>query len=164
MQNSAWNLIHLLIHTNGNGFQNHVTHILFEKELWMTCLNACRRGQDKILACYKPIWYTPWFSQELWKYRQLRTVSGCSSRTFITPHFWSTTWAPKSQGTVILGFFPTFKYVVSLQQHSIPQTATGCTANPFTCDGNWWSYCRFCRFRCQHWKFQVNHACDQITK
>ena len=125
-------------------------------------------GQDTSML--QPIWYTLWFSQELWKYRQLRTVSGCNVNIHYSP-FLEHHLSPKWQGTVILYFSPTPNMWCLYQQHSIPQTPTGCVTSPFTSDRNQWSYCRFCRLRAENssvqmaaMRSQVNHACDQIIK
>lgn len=129
----------------------------------------CVAGPGQDTSMLQSIWYTPWFSQELWKYRQLRTVSGFNVNIHYSP-FLEHHLSPKSQGTVILGFPLTPNTWCLCQQHSVPQTATGCATSPFTCDGNWWSYCRFCRLRAENSvqmpaiRSQVNHACDQIIK
>ena len=119
-------------------------------------------GQDTSML--QSIWYTPWFSQELWKHRQLRLVSGCNVYFHCSP-FLEHHLSPKSQGRVVLGFSLTPNMWCLYQQHPIPQTPTGYATSP------WWSYCRFCRLRAQNSSVQmaamrswVNHPCDQICK
>lgn len=73
----------------------------------------CVAGPGQDISMLQPIWYTPWFSQELWKYIQLRTVSGCNVNIHYSP-FLEHYLSPKSQGRVILWFSPDTKYVESL--------------------------------------------------
>ena len=130
----------------------------------------CVAGPGQDISMLQPIWYTPWFSQELWKYIQLRIVSGCNVNIHYSP-FLEHYLSPKSQGRVVLCFSLTPNMWSLYQQHPIPQTPTRCSTSPFTSDGNPWSYCRFCRLRAENssvqmaaMRSQVNHACDQIIK
>lgn len=94
------------------------------------------------------------------------TVSGCNVNIHYS-HFGASIWAPKSQGTVILGFPLTPNTWCSPNSaifRSSPNSHWVCATSPFTCDGNWWSYRRFCswglktQFRCWAIRSQVNHA------
>jgi len=81
-------------------------------------------GQDSTL---QPIWYTPSFSQELWKYREVRTVSGCNMYShfslFLEHHL-----SPRSQGRVSLGLprFPWHQICgVSTNSNQFPKHPLG---------------------------------------
>ena len=148
VQNSTWNVIHLLINMTGNLFKNPCNmYPLFWQENCRWLAPGHGRwvaGPGEGTSMLPPIWYTPWFSQELWKYIQLRTVSGCNVNIHYSP-FLEHYLSPKSQGRVILCFSLTPNMWSLYQQHPIPQTPTGCSTSPFTSDGNRWSYCRFWR-------------------
>ena len=114
---------------SGNLFKNPCNmHPLF---WWENCrwlvpgLGMWVIGPGQDTSMLQSIWYTPWFSQELWKHRQLRLVSGCNVYFHCSP-FLEHHLSPKSQGRVVLGFSLTPNMWCRYQQHPTPQTPRVC--------------------------------------